>query len=86
MVEQLPPQSDWEVIGIGRDQWRLLAAACAIGGNVRVGLEDNFYLPEGAMGRSNGDLVERAARMIRDQGRSVASAEECRRRLGLKHP
>jgi 3-keto-5-aminohexanoate cleavage enzyme len=85
MVDQLPPQSDWEVIGIGRDQWRLLAAACAIGGNVRVGLEDNFYLPDGTMAGSNGDLVERAARMVRDQGREVANAEECRKRLGLKN-
>jgi uncharacterized protein (DUF849 family) len=83
MVEQLPPASDWEVIGIGRDQWRLLAAACALGGNVRVGLEDNFHLPDGTMARSNGDLVERAARMVRDQGRQVAPVDECRRRLGL---
>jgi 3-keto-5-aminohexanoate cleavage enzyme len=83
MVEQLPPGSDWEVIGIGRDQWRLAAAACAVGGNVRVGLEDNFYLPDGAMARSNGDLVERAARIVRDQGREVATVEECRRRLEL---
>lgn len=83
MVEQLPPGSEWEVIGIGRDQWRLAAAACAVGGNVRVGLEDNFYLPDGAMARSNGELVERAARMVRDQGREVATVEECRRRLEL---
>lgn len=83
MVEQLPPRSDWEVIGIGRDQWRLVASACALGGNVRVGLEDNFYLPDGTMARSNGELVERAARMIRDQGREVATVEECRRRLAL---
>ncbi|HEY6098646.1 MAG TPA: 3-keto-5-aminohexanoate cleavage protein [Anaeromyxobacter sp.] len=86
MVEQLPPRSDWEVIGIGRDQWRLAAAACAMGGNVRVGLEDNFYLPDGTMARSNGDLVERAARMVRDQGREVAAVEECRRRLELVNP
>ncbi|NOZ00459.1 MAG: 3-keto-5-aminohexanoate cleavage protein, partial [Deltaproteobacteria bacterium] len=83
MAAQLPPQSDWEVIGIGRDQWRLVAAAVSMGGNVRVGLEDNFYLPEGIMAASNGDLVERAARMIRDQGREVASVDECRDRLGL---
>jgi 3-keto-5-aminohexanoate cleavage enzyme len=83
MVEQLPPGSDWEVIGIGRDQWRLAAAACAVGGNVRVGLEDNFYLPDGAMARSNGELVERVARMVRDQGREVATVEECRKRLEL---
>jgi 3-keto-5-aminohexanoate cleavage enzyme len=85
MVEQAPPRSDWEVIGIGRDQWRLLAAACAMGGNVRVGLEDNFYLPDGAMARSNGDLVERAARMVRDQGRQLATVEQCRERLALRN-
>ena len=85
MVEQLPPRSDWEVIGIGRDQWRLVAAACALGGNVRVGLEDNFYLPDGTMADSNGALVERAARLVRDQGREVATVEECRRRLELSN-
>jgi uncharacterized protein (DUF849 family) len=85
MAEQLPARSDWEVIGIGRDQWRLLAAACAMGGNVRVGLEDNFYLPDGSMATSNGELVERAARMVRDQGRAVAGVDECRQRLGLRN-
>jgi 3-keto-5-aminohexanoate cleavage enzyme len=83
MVDQLPPRSDWEVIGIGRDQWRLVAAASAMGGNVRVGLEDNFYLPEGAMAGSNGDLVTRAARLVRDTGRQVATVEECRERLRI---
>ena len=83
MVEQLPPRSDWEVIGISDDQWRLVAAAIGLGGNVRVGLEDNFYVSPGVMARSNGDLVEKAARMVRDQGREVATIEQCRERLGL---
>jgi len=83
MVEMLPPQSDWEVIGISLDQWRLVAAAIGLGGNIRVGLEDNFYLSTGVMAKSNGDLVEKAARMVRDQGREVATVEECRKRLGL---
>ncbi|MBM4315648.1 MAG: 3-keto-5-aminohexanoate cleavage protein [Deltaproteobacteria bacterium] len=81
----LPPQSDWEVIGISDDQWRMVAAAIALGGNVRVGLEDNFYVEPGAMAGSNGELVEKAARMVRDQGRRVATIEECRARLGLVH-
>jgi 3-keto-5-aminohexanoate cleavage enzyme len=85
MVHLLPRHSDWELIGISLDQWRLLAAAVAIGGNVRVGLEDNFYLSPGKMAASNGALVEKAARMIRDQGREVATVEECRKRLGLAH-
>ncbi|MBM4326942.1 MAG: 3-keto-5-aminohexanoate cleavage protein [Deltaproteobacteria bacterium] len=83
MVEMLPPQSDWEVIGISLDQWRLVAAAIGLGGNIRVGLEDNFYLSASVMAQSNGDLVEKAARMARDQGREVATVEECRKRLGL---
>jgi len=81
----LPPQSDWEVIGISDDQWRMVAAAIALGGNVRVGLEDNFYVAPGVMAGSNGELVEKAARMVRDQGRRVATIEECRARLGLVH-
>ena len=85
MVELLPPGSDWEVIGISLDQWRLVAAAIGLGGNVRVGLEDNFYLSAGVMAKSNGELVEKAARMIRDQGREVASVQECRERLKLVH-
>jgi uncharacterized protein (DUF849 family) len=84
-VRLLPPESDWEVIGISDDQWRMVAAAIALGGNIRVGLEDNFYLSPGAMAGSNGDLVEKAARMVRDQGRRVATIEECRARLGLVH-
>jgi 3-keto-5-aminohexanoate cleavage enzyme len=63
----------------------MVAAAISLGGNVRVGLEDNFYLEKGNMAKSNGELVEKAARMIRDQGREVATVEECRQRLGLKH-
>ena len=48
---------------------------------MRVGLEDNFYLPDGEMARSNGDLVERAARMARDAGRRVATVDEARAML-----
>ncbi len=84
-VNQLPPGSDWEVISLSTDQWRLLAAAGAMGGNVRVGLEDNFYLSPGEMARSNGELVEKAARMLRDIGRPIASVDACRARLGLVH-
>lgn len=83
MVELLPAGSDWEVIGISLDQWRLVAAAIGLGGNIRVGLEDNFYLSPGVMAKSNGDLVEKAARMVRDQGREPATVEECRTRLKL---
>jgi uncharacterized protein (DUF849 family) len=85
MVEALPAGSDWEVIGVGLDQWRLVAGAIALGGNVRVGLEDNFYLAAGEMASSNGSLVEKAVRMVRDQGRVVATVDECRSRLALRN-
>ncbi len=84
-VALLPPGSDWEVISLSLEQWRMLAAAAAMGGNVRVGLEDNFYLAKGQMAASNGDLVEKAVRMVRDQGREIATVAECRERLGLVH-
>ena len=71
------------MIGIGRGQWPLSRRALALGGSVRVGLEDNFYLPDGAMARSNGDLVARAARMTRDAGRRVATVAEARALLGV---
>jgi 3-keto-5-aminohexanoate cleavage enzyme len=86
MADQIPGGPDgrnnWGVIGISRDQWRLVAAAAALGGNVRVGLEDNFYLPDGEMARSNGDLIARARRMVEDVGRRAATVAEARELLG----
>jgi uncharacterized protein (DUF849 family) len=80
----LAPGSEWEVIGISKCQWRMLATALVLGGNVRVGLEDNFYLPDDAtMAKSNGELVEVAVRMVRDVGRKPASVEQARAILGL---
>lgn len=84
MADQVPDvPHQWGVIGISRAQWGLLAAALSLGGNVRVGLEDNFYLPTGEMARSNGELVARAARMTADAGRRLATVSEARTLLGL---
>jgi uncharacterized protein (DUF849 family) len=83
-VETLPEGSHWQVIGIGLKQWPLVAAAITMGGNVRVGLEDNFYVEEGRMANSNGELVEKASRLAHDLGREVASIEEARTILGLE--
>ena len=87
MAEQIPAGAEgpnaWQVIGISRDQWRLLGAALALGGNVRAGLEDNFYLPDGSMARSNGDLIAKALQMARDVGRRAATVAEAREMLGL---
>ena len=83
-VDSLPPGSHWQVIGISLNQWPLVAAAITMGGNVRVGLEDNFYLKEGAMAKSNGELVEKAVRLCHELGREVASPAEARTQLGLE--
>jgi uncharacterized protein (DUF849 family) len=80
----LAPGSEWEVIGIGKCQWRMLAASLVLGGNVRVGLEDNFYLPDGrTMAKSNGELVEVAVRMLRDAGLQPATVDQARAILSL---
>jgi uncharacterized protein (DUF849 family) len=90
MAEQVPGGPDgghrWGVIGISRDQWMLIAAALTLGGNIRVGLEDNFYLPNGETARSNGDLIARARRMTEDVGRRPATVAEARELLGLPEP
>lgn len=82
-ASQVPEGSVWQVTGIGRVQWRMIASALVLGGNIRVGLEDNFYLPDGEMASSNGELVARGVRMTRDIGRRVADLDETRAALGL---
>ena len=87
MSDQIPggPEgpNQWQVIGISRDQWKLLASALVLGGNVRAGVEDNLYLPNGEMCRSNGDLIAKARQMAEDIGRRPASVAEARELLGV---
>jgi 3-keto-5-aminohexanoate cleavage enzyme len=87
MSEQIPGgaegQNQWQVIGVSRDQWKLVGAALALGGNVRVGLEDNFYLPNGEMAKSNGELIAKARQMAEDMGRRTATVAEAREMLGV---
>jgi 3-keto-5-aminohexanoate cleavage enzyme len=73
----------WGVIGIGREQWTMVAAALSLGGSIRVGLEDNFYLPDGRMARSNGELIAKARQMTEDAGRRPATVAEARALLGI---
>ncbi len=83
MADNVPPGSHWGVIGISRRQWLVVGAALTLGGSIRVGLEDNFYLPDGSMARSNGDLVAKARQMAEDSGRVPASVMQARQLLGL---
>ena len=84
-AREAPEDSTWEVIGISHEQWRMVGAALALGGNVRVGLEDNFYLDAAGtqMAKSNGDLVAKAVRMARDVGREPATVDDARKMLSL---
>ncbi len=79
----VPVKHHWGVIGIGRDQWMVVAAALTLGGSIRVGLEDNFYLPDGEMARSNGDLIAKARQMTEDAGRRPATVDEARELLAI---
>jgi 3-keto-5-aminohexanoate cleavage enzyme len=87
MAEQIPGGPDrganWQVIGVSRGQWPLLATSLTLGGNVRAGLEDNLYLPDGEMARSNGDLIAKARQMAEDIGRRAATVAEAREMLGV---
>jgi uncharacterized protein (DUF849 family) len=74
----------WQVTAIGRaDIWPLHARAAVLGGHLRTGLEDTFYLPDGRKARSNGELVEALAQCARAAGRDVATPDEARAMLGL---
>ena len=85
MADNIPDGSHWGVIGISRVQWMLVSAALTLGGSIRVGLEDNFYLPDGTMARSNGDLIAKAREMVVNAGRRPATIDEAREALGLHH-
>ncbi|MEM7658668.1 MAG: 3-keto-5-aminohexanoate cleavage protein [Bacteroidota bacterium] len=82
-VKQLPQDAFWQVIGIGRKQWQMAAVASTLGGNFRVGLEDNFYLPNNEMAKSNGECAEWGVKLAGMMGRQVASIAETREMLGL---
>jgi uncharacterized protein (DUF849 family) len=86
MADNLPEgvPAHWGVIGISRDQWMLISAALSLGGSIRVGLEDNLYLPDGTMARSNGDLIAKAREMTVNAGRRPATVEEARALLGVR--
>ena len=87
MSEQIPGGAEgpnaWQVIGISRDQWKLLGSALVLGGNVRAGLEDNLYLPNGEMAKSNGELIAKVRQMAEDVGRRAATVAEAREMLGV---
>jgi 3-keto-5-aminohexanoate cleavage enzyme len=82
---EMPDGTHWQVIAIGRAEvWDLHRRCVELGGNVRSGLEDTFYLPNGEKAENNGVLVEALAGIVREVGREIASAGEARAILGLR--
>ena len=84
LVNAIPAGSTWTATGIGRHAFTLAAAAIVMGGNVRVGFEDNLYLERGVLAKSNGELVAKVVRLAKELGREIATPEEARKILGLK--
>jgi 3-keto-5-aminohexanoate cleavage enzyme len=83
MVSLLPPDAHWCALGIGRFQLTIAMQALAMGGNVRVGLEDTAYYARGELATSNAQLVDRVARLARELGREVASPDVARSLLQI---
>jgi uncharacterized protein (DUF849 family) len=83
MTDMLPPNAVWAGFGIGRMQMPMVAQAVLLGGNVRVGLEDNIWLDKGVYA-SNGTLVQRAVEIVRLMGARTLTPAEARKKIGLK--
>ena len=81
--ESIPPEYTWQAIGIGRHQIPMGIMGALLGGNLRVGFEDNVHLSKGVLAKSNAELVEKAVRIIRELGLEVASVDEARDILPL---
>ena len=80
-----PPEAVWQTTLIGRAEiWPVHRRTAELGGMLRTGLEDTFYLPDGARASGNGVLVEALARVARETGRQIASPAQARQRLGLQ--
>ena len=84
LVGKIPAGSTWTVTGVGRGAWPMAAAGIMMGGNVRVGFEDNIYLERGRKAKSNAELVEKVVALAKLLGREVANPDEARQILGLK--
>jgi 3-keto-5-aminohexanoate cleavage enzyme len=83
MKNKLPSNAIWSVLGTGADQLEIITQGILLGGNVRVGFEDNIYLKKGVLADSNAQFVEMATDLARRQGRTIATPEDARQILGL---
>lgn len=84
MLEAVPEGSSWQVVCIGKHQLPLSTMVLAMGGNIRVGFEDNVYYSHGVLALNNAQLVERAVRIARELGREIATPEEAREMMQMR--
>ncbi|MDJ0932480.1 3-keto-5-aminohexanoate cleavage protein [Breoghania sp.] len=80
----LPADAHWSALGIGASHLPILYATIALGGNIRVGMEDNVYYAKGRLAKSNAEMVARAVRLIREADRENATPDDARETLGLR--
>ncbi|NIM96482.1 MAG: 3-keto-5-aminohexanoate cleavage protein [Anaerolineales bacterium] len=83
LLRNLPPDARWSVLGVGPAQLPMITQGVQLGGNIRVGFEDNLYLRKGVLAESNAQLVEMAVDLIHTHHREVATPEEARKILGI---
>lgn len=83
-MESLCPGSTWSAFGVGKSHMEILYSTIAMGGHIRVGMEDNVVYSKGELAKSNAQFVERAVRIVKEFGKEVASPDEAREILGLK--
>lgn len=84
LVNSIPKNSTWMVAGIGKWEFPLGIISVTLGGNVRVGFEDNIYIKKGVLAKSNAELVERITKFSLEFGREIATPEEARKILNIK--
>ncbi|MFX0147678.1 MAG: 3-keto-5-aminohexanoate cleavage protein, partial [Candidatus Hodarchaeota archaeon] len=83
LVESLPSDSTYTVTGIGKHEFPMAIFSLIMGGNVRVGFEDNIYISKGKLAESNAQLVEKVVRIANELGRDIASPYDTRKILGI---
>jgi 3-keto-5-aminohexanoate cleavage enzyme len=83
LVDLLPPDTLFSVVAIGKIQFEAITLSLLLGGNARVGYEDNIYVSKGKLAESNAQLVAKIVRIAKEIGRDIASPSEARERLGI---
>jgi len=84
MKDKLPPNALWSVLGVGKDQLPMITMGILLGGNVRVGFEDNIFLKKDVLASSNAQMVEMTVDLAGRLCREVATSQEARQILGIK--